>query len=49
MDHVQPLILGRTPFLINKGFSPSDILEMTQMVSPSYRFHTREGLQEITI
>lgn len=49
MDCVQLLILARTPFLINKDFSPSDILKITQTVPSSCRFHTREGLQEITI
>lgn len=27
---VQLLILSRTPFLINKDFSPSDVLKITQ-------------------
>lgn len=46
---VQLLIVARTLFLINKDFSPSDILKIAQTVPSSCRFHTREGLQEITI
>lgn len=49
MDCVQLLILARTPFLINKDFSPSDILKITQDGSFELQVSHKEGLQEITI